>query len=214
MSNRDQINFDREHLTDLTGTIVEPVDLATMKTHLRVDFDDDDAMIAMYTTAAREWIEQKTNFLMTNRTFRADLPRFFETIVFPWREMIQVNRVDYWTNESPSVLTTMFDRTAASPENDPVQFRVDPGRRRLYRVSGQSWPTVDRGRHDAVQITFQAGPGLTGSPEQPDAPDALKAALMLLVGDLYEHREIHVTGTIVSSMPTADRLLSLWKVFA
>lgn len=209
----DRTNFDREHVTDLTGTIVEPISLATMKDHLNVDFDADDLLIAEYMRAVREWIERKTNHLMTYRTFRADLPRFYDEIFMPWRPLIEVQAIRYYSNDSPTVLTDLFDQVS-SPAVSSAVFREDTGRSRIYRARGESWPAVDAGRHDAVQITFAAGYALTGSPEQPTGvPGALKSALMLMTGDLYENRE-STTQLRMEQLPTADRLLSLWREYA
>ncbi len=36
---------------------------------------------------------------------------------------------------------------------------------------------------------------------------SIKAAALLLVGDLYQNREAQITGTIVSDNPTVQRLL-------
>ena len=210
MYRSDESHFDRTHLTDVTANIVESVPLATLKKHLSVDIDDDDELILMYARSAREWIERRTNHLMTYREFRADLPRFYETIVFPWRPFLEVLSIKYVSTDSPEVLTTLFDRST-SPEVPSNVFREDPGRARIYRSRSESWPVTPQGRHDAVQITFAAGYALAGSPEQPDGvPGALQSAQMLMVGDLYENRESS-TQLRMEQLPTAERLMSLWR---
>lgn len=43
-------------------------------------------------------------------------------------------------------------------------------------------------------------------------PDSVRAAVLLIVGDLHENREGVVTGTIVARNPTVDRLLHFYRV--
>ena len=43
-------------------------------------------------------------------------------------------------------------------------------------------------------------------------PASVQAAVLLIVGDLYENREAVVTGTIVARNPTVDRLLHMYSV--
>jgi hypothetical protein len=43
-------------------------------------------------------------------------------------------------------------------------------------------------------------------------PASVRAAILLIVGDLHENREGVVTGTIVSVNPTAERLLHFYRV--
>lgn len=46
-----------------------------------------------------------------------------------------------------------------------------------------------------------------GQPIPQPAPPSIKAAVLLYVGDLYEHREAQVTGSPITANPTADALL-------
>lgn len=43
-------------------------------------------------------------------------------------------------------------------------------------------------------------------------PASIRAALLLIVGDLYENREGVVVGTIVAVNPTVERLLHFYRV--
>ncbi len=56
--------------------IVEPVPLALAKQQLRVDFPDDDVLIAGYITAAREWAEVYTRRAFFNQSFVLSLDAF------------------------------------------------------------------------------------------------------------------------------------------
>lgn len=43
-------------------------------------------------------------------------------------------------------------------------------------------------------------------------PASVRAAMLLIIGDLYENREDQVVGTIVARTGTADRLLHFHRV--
>lgn len=43
-------------------------------------------------------------------------------------------------------------------------------------------------------------------------PSSVRAAVLLIVGDLHENREGMITGTIVARNPTVDRLLHFYRV--
>lgn len=43
-------------------------------------------------------------------------------------------------------------------------------------------------------------------------PSAVKAAMLLMVSDLYENRETQFVGTIVSQNPAFERLLHFYRV--
>jgi len=52
-------------------------------------------------------------------------------------------------------------------------------------------------------------PGLTDSP--PAVPAPLKAAALLIIGDLYENREQTIVGTIISVNQTAINLVHFYR---
>ena len=42
-------------------------------------------------------------------------------------------------------------------------------------------------------------------------PDAVRSAMLLIIGDLYENRERVVVGTITATIPTADAMLHFYR---
>lgn len=55
-----------------------------------------------------------------------------------------------------------------------------------------------------MNVEFTTAPG--------DVPASLKAAILLLVGDMYENAEANVVGSAVSENPTFQRLVFPWRV--
>jgi len=75
-------------------------------------------------------------------------------------------------------------------------------------AAGSSWPWEGCStRREAIRIRYRAG--------YEDAPDTIKSAVMLMVGDLYRHRGTVAMGT-ASAVPmstTVERLLAPLRVF-
>ena len=191
---------------DLEQTIAplaEPVSLAEAKQHLRVDYDDDDALIATQIAAARGWIEKELNISMVQRTYRAYLPQFADEINLPRPPFASLTSVQYWSDESPQALTTVAGL-----------YEADLRQGRLLRAYGEVYPSTAP-RHDAVQITFVAGYAPdSNSPinHAANVPAELRAALLLILGDLYENRESS-TPIKIEQMPTVKLLMNLHRQY-
>ena len=83
------------------------------------------------------------------------------------------------------------------------------------RNDGQSWPTVST-RPDAVQITYVTGYSDQSSPVGVGSnfPQAIKQAMYLIIGDLYENREgQYTTMFMLQENKTLASLLSPHRVY-
>lgn len=200
--------IDPAQMTLVSGPVYEPVSLADMKAHLRVDFTDDNDLITAQIIEARTWMEKALNITMVEQTFDAILPCFFSTIEIPLLPLTSVVSIKYWNDDSPSVLTTLAT-TEESPVVSSGLYRVDLTRGQIYLADGQVWPTTVP-RHDAVTIRVTTGPVPSGSPISAGTPAPLKAALKLLVGDMYENRESS-TQLHMEELPTAKRLMQVYR---
>lgn len=76
---------------------------------------------------------------------------------------------------------------------------------RLYPASG-GWPSVLSGRPNAVQVLAQVGYADAAA-----VPADIKAALLLIIEDLYKIRGTGVIGTIYAETPTVRNLLRPYK---
>ena len=163
---------------------------------MRVDISTDDTLIDTYIEAARQLAEENTGRAFVERTLRLDLPCFDTEIILPKPPLISVSEVKYY--DSANALQTLV----------AGNYDVDtPGGRILIASTG-TYPSTYR-RPDAVQITFSAGYESTSSPKdyREAIPERIKAAIKLLVADMYENREASIVGTIRSDNPTVARLL-------
>ena len=190
-----------DQVTQTVAPASEPVTTSEAKDHLRVDITDDDTLIGNLVTAAREWAENYTGQSFIQRTYRADLPGFYDTVVLPHQPIIAISSVTYWDTASPSAQQTLSS-AVYSLVNDVVR-----------RNQGQSWESTYP-RADAVQITYTAGWLDQSSPRAANIPQAVKQAILLMVGTLYEHRESHILypGQLLHN-PTAESLLNPYRIY-
>src|SRR5687768_4081901 len=181
-------------LTLVTGPSVEPVTLAEAKLHLRQDETADDALITNLIVAARQHVENVTcRSLITQtwRLFRDTFPLYGGAIRLGRSPVISVVSLKYYDEAE-------VEQTLASSEYD-----VDLSTGEVALGYGLTWPTVLY-RRNAVTVEFTAGYGATAA----SVPGPFKAAILLVVGDLYANREAYVVGSTVNENPAVDRLLS------
>ena len=188
----------------ITRTVAPSAVLTTAeaKSHLRVDISTDDTLIDSMISAATDYCELYTGRSFVTRTYRADLSAFADVIELPMRPIISITSIKYYDTNSPSVLTTLASSTYNVVNNV------------IYRTFGASWPSRYP-RMDSVQITFTAGYAPTSSPEvaAENVPDAVKAAILLIVGELYENRESSITGLMYTKTKTVEMLLAPYRFY-
>lgn len=163
----------------VTDPAAEPVSVAEAKQHLRVDIDDDDALIASYVTAARQWCESFLRRALVTQTLRYTLDEWPDRdyIVLPRPPLQSITSLVYIDDDGNT-------DTVAS-----ATYHADTARSRLYLANDYDWPTETLRSVAAVQVTYVAG---YGGPE--DVPQVIKSAILLALGDLYEMRENTVVG--------------------
>lgn len=164
-------------LVGLAAPALEPVSLAEVKAHLRVDADDEDAYITSLVVAARELIESLTGYALITQTFQM--------------------RLDAWPNEEGAVelprpplqsitAIEIVDENGTPVAVDADSYEVDAASRpgRILRKWDADWPepVPDLG---GIRVTFVAGFGDAAS----DVPAALRQALLLLIAHWFERRE-------------------------
>jgi len=190
-----------DQITETVAPTAYPVTLVEAKAHLRVDISDDDTLITSMIAAATDFCEAYTGRSFVPRTYRADLRGFYFGNL-PKRPIISISSVKYYDTGSPETLTT-WAATNYQLVNDI-----------LYWTEAASIPAYAY-RADAIQITYTAGYAPTSSPEDPaeSVPTAIKAAILMIIGDLYENREAKITGLMQTENYTVMMLLSSYRVY-
>lgn len=182
----------------VTPPAAEPVSLANAKLHLGVDFPDNDALIASFISAAREYAESYTLRQFVTAQWRYILDRFPCQIILPKSSCQQVISIQYidMSGATQTVPSTDYIVDAAS---DPA--RIAPG-------FGKIWP-ISLPQICSVWVTFDAGYGVAES-----VPEGIKNWIRSRVGSLYEHRkevETMKRGSI-GLLPYMDHLLDPYRV--
>lgn len=185
-------------LTLVTPPAAEPILLAEGKSHLRATSNGEDTLITSQLLAARIMAEDYTGQAFITRTYDWTLDKFSDVLLVPRAPLVSVSSIKY--NDTAGVEQTL----AASEYTVDVKSR--PGR--IVPAYGLSWPST-RGHVNDVTVRFVAGFGDAGS----NVPAPIKAAMLLILGELYARRESSVQGTIISEIPMNARyLLDMYKM--
>lgn len=174
-------------------TPVEPVLLSEAKVQLRVTDTAEDALITLYITAARETLEDRLECTLPVTSWRLTLDAFPSAIKLRRGPIAEVTSVKY------------LDATGTQQTLAPADYTVDTASTPGYIVPayGKAWPTT-REQINAVEVEYIAGSAAV--------PFALKAWMLLAIGDMYAHREGSTDRPTVPH-DFADRLLDPFKVW-
>lgn len=186
----------------MIGPILEPVtaqaDLVTLaqaKAHLHEDANDQDAAIADMIAAASAALDGPNGMYGHAVSARR------------WRLMVSGPDADGFLTLPVEPVTTLHSIAyypqgggAAVVADSPLELQD------WTRAGSKIWPASMRwpalaDRFDAVVVEWTAGPATVEA-------DVRRAAL-LMVGDMYAHRESVVTGTITSNTGQIEQLVAL-----
>ena len=186
-------------LTLVTAPEQEPLTLEEAKAQLRLDFDEDDALVRRLIIAARMWVEGQTKKALMTQTWD-------QTIDWCWPVKFGLPWIEFEKNPVTSV-TSITYQSGASPQPtlNATQYTVVSREHSSYIAPayGVSWPTP-LSVPEAVTVRFIAG--------YTDVPEPLKHAVAMLVAHWYEQREVVVTGTIVATIPMGvEALISPYR---
>lgn len=189
----------------ITPPSIEPVTLAEVKAHLRIEsaFTSDDSYISKLITTAREDAEvELRRAIITQtwdigfsswhhpRTSHANQGKHHHEIQLPFPSLQSITSVSYYdVNGTLQVL-------------DPSLYFVvtgDPGR--IYPASFAHWPLTQPMRPVPIIIRQVCGYG----DHETDVPGKVQTAIMMMVALMYENR-----GESAFEMPTGIKQL-LWK---
>lgn len=178
------------------GTPTEPFDLAAAKAHLVVHNDLDDTLISAQITAARVAAETYTGRVIAPAAYRLTLDSFMPSIEIPKSEFISVTKLDY------------VDRDGTTQTLSPADYSVRYCKtcRCIVPAYNTQWPATEPG-FDKVTLEFDAGYA-AGT-----VPADLVAAIKLILGELYLHREDSVDGIANNAVPiTSQHLMRPYRL--
>lgn len=171
----------------ITAPTVEPITLAEAKLQCRVDGSDEDALLTIIITAARQMAENRTGRAICTQTWELALDAFPDDDIELQKPPVQsVTSIKYL--DENAVEQTIGASYYALDNYGSVRHWVIPS-------ADFDWPTpLDSA--NAVKIRFVAGFGLAA-----DVPSDIKAWILLAIGTMYANRETLISGTIAVELP-------------
>lgn len=200
-------------LVVVTPPAQEPLTLTQAKAHLRVDFNDDDDVIAMFIAAARERVEDMTYSRLITQTL------LLTQDAFPWAGYVSVwpspwqgllgNAIELLNPPVQSVTQVQYvDPNGVTQTLTGAALRLDNTSRpvRLSPAPNALWP-VTAPVTSAVSATFVAGYGASGDFVPPRFLEAIK----LLCGHYYLNREEILSGTRIVALEIPEGIDDLLR---
>ncbi|MBS9719885.1 phage head-tail connector protein [Tianweitania sp. BSSL-BM11] len=174
----------------------EPVTVADVKAHLRLDHASEDGLIVDLIRAAREEVEQATGCALIEQSWRLTLDR--------WP---QSNRVLIHKHPVKQILSvTIYGREGGAAIVDPAIMLLD-GRSRPARLHFDQAPQPGRAMN-GIEVDFTAGFGPAGT----DVPDLLKRAVIMLASHWFEFRAVLSARDQPASYPKGyERLIGPYR---
>jgi len=189
----------------ITAATIEPVSLTEAKAHLRVTSTDEDTLIDIIIKAARQSAESMTRRSLASQVFELSLDDFpEEEIVLPMPPVESITSIKY--KDSDGVETTWDSSKYVFYNSEPAK---------IIPVYGEVFPSFTPYPAGAVKIRFTAGYKTSGTDISLIIPEAIKQALLLLIGSFYENREDLLSkGHIPKSLPFGvDALLYPYRIW-
>jgi uncharacterized phiE125 gp8 family phage protein len=200
----------RRNRNETGGAAAEPVTLANVKTHLRIDHSNDDDYIDLLIEAATDYTEDVTGRSLMPKTYDLYLDAFPASDAMPIElcspPLISVTSIKY------------YDQADVEQTWTASEYVVDTDQSYkglVYPAINYSWP-APRIFPKAVHIEYTAGyadSGASPAVPQDNIPATLQHAIYLLIGHLYENREMTTAGIEIKDVPTAyDALIANYRV--
>ncbi len=197
---------------------LEPITVAEAKLHCRVDYTEDDRLIASFISAARLRAEVLTRRTLIKQVFDQYVDTFpFASGGYYDRHIRQWGPGPGWLPSSGGGVIALMARPVSAVASvkytdasgtlqtiDPANYITSLGLGgRIQSLPGFVWP-ITRDQIDAIAIRFTAGVATAN-----DISETVKSACRLMVGHWYEHRE-EVSDAQTYSVPnTVDALLAV-----
>lgn len=176
----------------ITAPAEEPLTLAEIKAHLRIDIDTEDDLVSAYLTAARAYYESAIWRALVTQTLGVQMMQW------PGQDHIVLRRPPLQSVTSIAYTDSQGNSNTFAASSYNVFANGDVGA--IWLKDGQSWPSTTLQPGPSILITYVAGYG-----DAEDVPDLDKQAIRLLTGHFYENREnvVAIQGITIAELPMA-----------
>jgi len=174
---------------------------------LRIDHNDEDALVEGMITASRIWVETFTRRALITQTWDYLYERFMrphDPLLIPRAPLQMVSSI-FYVDE---------DGDAQELDDSFYAVRVFAGQtaRRGYieLADNVTLPSLSTAVKLPVIVRAECGYGDTSG----DVPSGILSAMYLMLGDLYEQRQTTVTGAVTSkTQTTVEKLLGPYRLY-
>jgi len=184
-----------------TEPVKEPVTLAEVKSHLRVEVTDDDDLIGLLILTARchaENICSRALITQTWQMFSDAFPSSGKEIRIPLPPLASIVSITYIDIDGETQ-TLAASKYTVDANSEPA---------RVKEAYNETWPAT-REIMNAVTVEFTCGYGA----DETDVPEPVRRAMFFLIGHWYENREAATWGDIIREVPLAvDALLANYRI--
>lgn len=190
-----------------TPSTVQILTTAEAKTHLRVDFSDDNDYIDSLVLAAQDVIENYCNIKIMDVTITQRCDSWYDSFELYFSPVqnsgkASIEHIKYYNDATTPVLTTW---AASNYDFDKYSAPLRVSLADLDSIDG--YPNISS-MLNAIEITYKVGYSSSS-----DVPKALKQACLILVGQWYENRQEAVVGRSVGRIPmTATYLMNRYRI--
>lgn len=177
-------------LTDVKS-VQAPIGIPEARQHLRIEHQDEDSYLSGLIAGSLSIAEQYIDGIIADREYELLLDVFPAHIALPLRPVDSSSiTISYTDDEGNPQTIDSFDTASTA-----YSLTIGPD-------IGESWPSVTPSK-DNIRVRFTAGyAAATG-----EVPGAIKSALLMIVGTLYDQREDHSAGVVLKSVPTSSSFL-------
>ncbi len=175
----------------------EPLTLAEVKAHLRLDGAEEDALVLSLVKAAREFLERETGLCLMAQGWRLYLDRW------PSDGVIRILKSPVQTIQTVCVYGL---------DGEPVQVSLEDhlldGAGRPARLWLKNTPVTGR-TVNGIEIDFSAGYGEAAT----DVPDTLKRAMLIHIGHMFAFRGVVGPADQPAGIPVGyERLIAPFRM--
>lgn len=197
----------------LTAPTSPAIPWTEVKSHLRLDSDDEQARVeAILVPAATDWAQSLLNRQLMPATWAFWFPNFWaacapaqrhcgrypaDSILLPYPPLQSVTWVKYYDLNNVQQTWSTSDYTVSAPAGP----KCGPGW--IRPVPGAIFPSTYC-RPDAVEIKAVCGYASASA-----VPAGIKAGMLLHIGEQFERREQAISGTIIAEVPQNAIALAL-----
>lgn len=174
----------------LISSVDYPLSLEDIKSHLRVEDNEDDEYILNLIGAAFGAAEHYTQIKIVESVYQYKLPRFSESIRLPVCPVQSVDLISY------------IDPDGLSQALGSFYFRNTPFTPSVLPAYGEAFPDVQEG-YESITIDFTAG--------YSEVPKPIIQAVKMIVATLYEQREDYAAIELKSVPMSSQTLLDPYR---